>query len=80
MASTVRRRWRTGTLLLLSVALGSTVAAYHYATGFEIGGGVFEQIGFGRQGASPGAGAHVRGAPSRCAGNDCPDDGESTPH
>ncbi|VVD71081.1 hypothetical protein PHO31112_00609 [Pandoraea horticolens] len=71
MASTVRRRWRTGTLLLLSVALGSTVAAYHYATGFELGGGVFEQIGFGRQGTSSGPVAHARGAPSSCPGGDC---------
>ncbi|VVE69187.1 hypothetical protein PCA31118_03107 [Pandoraea captiosa] len=77
MASTVRRRWRTGTLLLLSVALGSTVAAYHYATGFEIGGGVFEQIGFGRQHTSSGQAARARGAPSRCPGADCRDDGES---
>jgi len=79
MASTVRRRWRTGTLLLLSVALGSTVAAYHYATGFEIGGGVFQQIGFGRQGTSSGHAAHARGASSRCSGSDCRDDGESPP-
>ncbi|AKM31369.1 hypothetical protein AB870_16470 [Pandoraea faecigallinarum] len=77
MASTVRRRWRTGTLLLLSVALGSTVAAYHYATGFEIGGGVFEQIGVGRQGTASGQAARARGTPSRCPAGDCRDDGAS---
>jgi hypothetical protein len=77
MASTVRRRWRTGTLLLLSVALGSTVAAYHYATGFELGGGVFEQIGFGRSDTSSGSVKQVRGSPSSCPGGDCRD--ESTP-
>ncbi|WP_374625820.1 hypothetical protein [Pandoraea sp.] len=80
MASTVRRRWRTGTLLLLSVALGSTVAAYHYATGFELGGGVFQQIGFGRQNASSGPGAHARGATPSCSGSDCRGSPASEPH
>ncbi|VVE44789.1 hypothetical protein [Pandoraea terrigena] len=80
MASTVRRRWRTGTLLLLSVALGSTVAAYHYATGFELGGGVFQQIGFGRQGTSSGSGVHARNAASSCSGRDCRGDAASQPH
>ncbi|VVE21499.1 hypothetical protein [Pandoraea soli] len=80
MASTVRRRWRTGTLLLLSVALGSTVAAYHYASGFELGGGVFQQIGFGRQGTSSGQGAHARNAASSCAGNDCRGDPATQSH
>ena len=80
MASTVRRRWRTGTLLLLSVALGSTVAAYHYASGFELGGGVFQQIGFGRQGTSFGPGAHVRKAASSCSGSDCRGDPATQSH
>jgi hypothetical protein len=80
MASTVRRRWRTGTLLLLSVALGSTVAAYHYATGFELGGGVFEQIGFGRSGTSSGSVKPARGSPSSCPGSDCRDESTSQTH
>ncbi|AHB08597.1 MULTISPECIES: hypothetical protein [Pandoraea] len=80
MASTVRRRWRTGTLLLLSVALGSTVAAYHYATGFELGGGVFQQIGFGRQGTSSAPASRARGAPSSCSGGDCRDDASPPAH
>ncbi|VVE49534.1 hypothetical protein PPN31114_04606 [Pandoraea pneumonica] len=79
MASTVRRHWRAGTLLLLSVALGSTVAAYHYATGFELGGGVFHQIGFGRADAAPVA--QARGAPSSaCEGSDCPPRVTTTSH
>lgn len=45
MVSTTRRRWRAGTLGLMAVALGSMLAAYHYATGLELGGGVFQQIG-----------------------------------
>ena len=80
MASTVRRRWRTGTLLLLSVALGSTVAAYHYATGFELGGGVFQQIGFGRQNTSSGRGAHAHSATPSCSGSDCRGGPASEPH
>ncbi|MBN4667370.1 hypothetical protein HUS70_19410 [Pandoraea nosoerga] len=80
MASTLRRRWRTGTLLLLSVALGSTVAAYHYATGVELGGGVFQQIGFGRQGTSSGAATHARGAPPSCRADDCRSEAASQPH
>lgn len=80
MASTVRRHWRTGTLLLLSVALGSTIAAYHYATGFELGGGVFQQIGFGRADAAPAPVAQTRAPPTACEGSGCRPGVKTTSH
>lgn len=69
MATTHRRRWRAGTLMLLSVALCSMAAAYHYATGLELGGGVFEQIGFGRIHVRPAPVVEVRG--ETCTATDC---------
>ncbi|GAB3626093.1 hypothetical protein GCM10027419_09410 [Pandoraea terrae] len=61
--------------MLLTVALGSTVAAYHYATGLTVGGGVFERIGIPRARADtgpPSSATRLRaGAVPGCASATC---------